>query len=233
MKAILRTEDIIKRFGKEQVIKGITFPVYEDSFIAILGPSGSGKSTLLNMLSGLIRPTQGKIWYGDQLLSAYSEAQSARFRRAEVGNIFQNYLLLDNLNAEENIKIGVCPNKPSLSLKGLTHILQIEDILNKFPSQLSGGQKQRVAIARAVIKNPSVLFCDEATGSLDEVNSKKVVELLHSLKSAFGMTILFTTHNRQIAQTTDRIITIKDGLIFNDRINQAPISSDAMIWGEI
>ena len=231
MEAILKAESITKYFGKEKVVKGISLTIYEDTFTAIVGPSGSGKSTLLNVLSGMMRPTNGTVRYGEELISAYSEGQLATWRRAEVGSVFQNYLLLDNLNAEENIKIGISPNKTSLSFDRLTHILQIDDILNKFPGQLSGGQQQRVAIARAVIKSPRLLFCDEATGSLDEAKSKKVVELLHRLKSTFGVTILFTTHNQQIAKTADRILTMKDGLIYNDIINENPISAGDMVWG--
>lgn len=231
MKTILKSENITKNYGKESVVKDISLDIYEDTFTAILGPSGSGKSTLLNIFSGLIRPTAGKVWYEDKIVSSYSESQLADWKRAEVGNVFQNYLLLNNLTAEENIKIGITPGKPPLAFDRLTRILEIDGILDKFPAQLSGGQQQRVAIARAVIKGPRLLFCDEATGSLDEANSKKVVELLHSLKSTFGVTILFTTHNRQIAETADRVLTIKDGLLCNDVINENPISADGMVWG--
>lgn len=231
MVTILNADDITKNFGKENVLKGISLSVYENTFTAILGHSGSGKSTLLNILAGQIRPTKGKVQYNNELISAYSEVQLADWKRAEVGIVFQNYLLLNNLTAEENIKIGINPAKVPLAFDRLTRILEINDILNKFPAQLSGGQQQRVAIARAVIKSPRLLFCDEATGSLDEVNSKKVVELLHNLKNTFGVTILFTTHNQQIAKTADRVVTIKDGLLFNDIINENPISASDMVWG--
>ena len=109
-------------------------------------------------------------------------------------------------------------------------MLQIEDLLDKFPGQLSGGQQQRVAIARAVIKKPEVLFCDEATGALDEENSKKVVELLHELKKRYGITILFITHNHQISYTADRVITIKNGKISHDYVNESPIEAKDMVW---
>lgn len=230
MEAILMADGVTKNFGNEKVIKGISLSVFENTFTAILGPSGSGKSTLLNILSGLMRPTGGKVRYGDKVISEYSEAQLADWKRAEVGNVFQNYLLLSNLTAEENIKIGISPGKTPLAFDRLIRILEIDNILNKFPSQLSGGQQQRVSIARAVIKCPHLLFCDEATGSLDEANSKKVVELLHTLKSSFGVTILFTTHNQQIAETADRVLTIKDGLLYNDRINDNPITPSKMAW---
>jgi len=231
MEAILRAENVTKDYGKEKVIKGISLDIYKDTFVAVLGPSGSGKSTLLNILSGLTQPTAGTVRYENKVITDYSEAQLADWKRAEVGNVFQSYLLLSNLTAGENVKIGISPSKTPLAFDTLTRMLEIDDILDKFPTQLSGGQQQRVAIARAVIKGPRLLFCDEATGSLDEANSKKVVELLHSLKSAFGVTILFTTHNGQIAETAERVLTIKDGLLHNDTVNENPISAGDMVWG--
>lgn len=231
MQVVMAAEGITKEFGTEKVIKGISLKIHENTFTVILGPSGSGKSTLLNILSGLIRPTNGRVMFGDEVVTDYNEARLADWKRAEVGNVFQNYLLLNNLTAEENIKIGINPSGTPIAFDRLTRILQIDDILKKFPAQLSGGQQQRVAIARAVIKCPRLLFCDEATGSLDEANSKKVVELLHSIKSTFGTTILFTTHNAQIADTANRVLTIKDGLLHRDMTNENPIPANEMVWG--
>lgn len=231
MQVVMAAEGITKEFGNEKVIKGISLKIHENTFTVILGPSGSGKSTLLNILSGLIRPTNGRVMFGDEVVTDYNEARLADWKRAEVGNVFQNYLLLNNLTAEENIKIGINPGGTPIAFDRLTRILQIDDILKKFPAQLSGGQQQRVAIARAVIKCPRLLFCDEATGSLDEANSKKVVELLHSIKSTFGTTILFTTHNAQIADTANRVLTIKDGLLHRDMTNENPIPANEMVWG--
>lgn len=230
MTPILNADNIVKDYGKEKILKGISLTIYKDTFTVILGPSGSGKSTLLNILSGITQPTTGTIRYEDKLVTNFTQSQLADWKRADVGNVFQNYLLLNNLTAEENIKIGICSGITPLAFDRLTHILEINDLLNKFPSQLSGGQQQRVAIARAVIKAPRLLFCDEATGSLDEANSKKVVELLHNLKATFGVTILFTTHNEQIAHTANRVLTIKDGLLYSDTTNKNPISANDMVW---
>lgn len=231
METIMKAENLTKDFGKEHVLKGITLAIHENTFTAILGPSGSGKSTLLNILSGLIKPTGGSVRCGDVIITDYSEKQLAGWKRRDVGNVFQDYLLLDNLTVQENIKIGISPHKPSLSIDRLVRILQLEELLHKFPAELSGGQQQRTSIARAVIKSPRLLFCDEATGSLDEKNSKNVVELLHNLQSTFGMTILFTTHNPQIAKTADRIITMKNGTIQSDVLNAHPIAARNMVWG--
>lgn len=228
--AIISAENITHNYGEQQILKGITLYVDEGSFTAILGHSGSGKSTLLNVLSGLLKPTGGTVKCNDTVITSLSATQLADWRRDFTGSIFQNYLLLNNLTAEENIQVGISPKAIPLDYERLVQLLEIDDILNKFPAQLSGGQQQRVAIARAVIKGTRLLFCDEATGSLDEDNSKKVVGLLHNLKKMFGVTVLFTTHNKQIAQTADRILTIKNGLIFGDVVNKNPISANEMVW---
>lgn len=233
MKVILSTDNIEKLFEKEKVLKGISLSVFENTFTAILGPSGSGKSTLLSVLSGQLRPTSGTVKCADKIICSFSEVEMAEWKRSEIGYVFQNYLLLNNLTVEENIKIGINPKKTPLSFDRLIHTLEIDDILDKFPTQLSGGQQQRVSIARAVIKCPSILFCDEATGSLDETNSKKVIEMLHELKNTYGITILFTTHNLQIAKTADRVLTIKDGMIYRDVINENPILPCNIGWGEL
>lgn len=231
MAVVLQAENIKKSFGREEIIKGISLEVEENTFTAVLGPSGSGKSTMLNILSGLMKPTSGTVSCDGRKVSEFSESRLADWKRNEVGHVFQNYLLLENLTVEENIRIGISHAKESFSFDRLVKILELEKVLKHFPTQLSGGQQQRVAIARAVIKCPKLLFCDEATGALDEKNSKKVVELLHQLKRELGVTILFTTHNQQIAKTADRIITIKDGRLYQDIINEAPIAAEEMIWG--
>lgn len=231
MAILLQAENITKSFEQEEVLKGISLDIEENTFTAVLGPSGSGKSTMLNVISGLMRPTSGIVKCDGKVVSEYSEAQLAEWKRNEVGHVFQNYLLLENLTVEENIKVGISHAKASFSFDRLVKILELENHLKHFPAQLSGGQQQRVAIARAVIKCPKLIFCDEATGALDEKNSKKVVELLHTIKRELGVTILFTTHNHQIAQTADRVITIKDGRLYKDIINTAPIAANEMVWG--
>jgi len=231
MNPILSAEQLTKNYGRENIIKGITLALYEGTFTAVLGPSGSGKSTLLQILSGMVKPDAGTVKYGDKVITSLSQTALADWKRNHIGYVFQNYMLLSNLTAEENIKIGISPKTAPLAMDRLTHILEIDRLLDKFPAQLSGGQQQWVAIARAVIKGARLLFCDEATGSLDEENSKKVVGLLHQLKNDYGVTILFTTHNKQIAQTANRVITIKDGFLYSDVENTNPISANDMIWG--
>lgn len=232
MQAILKAENLIKTFThKEKILKGIQLEIMPHTFTVMLGPSGSGKTTLLNILSGLTKPTSGHVYFNNMLITDFSNNQLADWKRDYTGNIFQNYLLLNNLTVRENIAIGISPHSKPISLESLAKLLELDTLLDKFPAQLSGGQQQRVAIARAVIKKPALLFCDEATGALDEANSKQVVALLQLLKMQFGITILFVTHNLQIAQTADRVLTIKDGLIYDDYLNKNPISAYDMVWG--
>lgn len=234
MKTVLKTENITKIYNNgEMVLRDITFEIKAGSFTAMLGQSGSGKSTLLNVISGLLKPTAGEVWFGGKRITGLSEEDLADWRRSSVGTIFQNYLLLNNLTVRENIEIGISAASSPLPFEELVRILEIDSLLGKFPAQLSGGQQQRTAIARAAIKKPDILFCDEATGALDEAGSKKVVQLLHSLKSTYGIAVLFVTHNLQIAETADRIITIKDGRLFHDKINENPISAGDMDWSSL
>ena len=229
---ILNDKNIKNDYNKnEEILKGIDFAVKEGTFTAILGHSGSGKSTLLNILSGMLKPSSGCVEFKGINVTKLKAGDLEDWVRNNVGIIFQNYLLLSNLTVKENIEIGLLPNAQSIPFNDLVNLLGIEQLLDKFPAQLSGGQQQRVAIARAVIKMPKLLFCDEATGCLDEKNSKAVVDLLHKIKRDFGVAILFTTHNFQIAETADRVITIKDGLMHNDQINKNPISAYDMVWG--
>ena len=235
MKTIIKAEGIYKTFQDEdEILKGVQLEVEENTFTVILGPSGSGKSTLLNIMSGMLKPTAGRVWFRGEEVTSLRENDLAKWKRNHVGNIFQNYLLLENLTVRENIVIGKrqkpTADEENLDFDELVKMLQIEDLLDKFPGQLSGGQQQRVAIARAVIKKPEVLFCDEATGALDEENSKKVVGLLHELKKRYGITILFITHNHQISYTADRVITIKNGQISHDYRNESPIEAKDMVW---
>lgn len=230
MRSILQAINVTKKFDQEEVLKGISIELNKNTFTAILGPSGSGKSTFIHILSGLLRPTSGNVFCEGVEISAQKETALADWKLKKAGYVFQNYLLLEHLTVEENIKIGLNKREEGFSFDRLVKLLELEQLLDKFPNQLSGGQQQRVAIARAVIKCPMLLFCDEATGALDEANSKKVVALLHRIKKEIGVTILFTTHNPEIAKTADRVLTIKDGRIVKDITNSNPITADQMIW---
>lgn len=230
MKSKITVENVSKVYSNnEQVLKGISMEIEENTFNVLLGQSGSGKSTLLNIMSGLLHPTSGKTVIDDDNINQLSEKKLADIRRNKISNIYQDYMLLPELTVKENIELG--KGKSNLDLKEVTDALGITALLNKYPSQLSGGQRQRVSIARAIIKKPEVLFCDEATGALDEENSKQVVKVLHDVKNKYGITIVFATHNLKISMTADRVITVKDGKIAKDVINSNPYSPLDINWG--
>lgn len=234
MENILNVKGVKKTYNlNETVLKNINLEIKENTFTVILGQSGSGKSTLLNIMSGLLHPDFGSVIYDDKDIFSLSEKSLSLLRRNDISNIFQNYLLLDDLTVEENIKLGLSDKNSNLSYEEIIKTLGIEKLTSKFPPQLSGGQKQRVSIARAVIKKPKILFCDEATGALDEKNSKQVVSLLHQIKNKYNITIIFTTHNLKISKTADRIIKLSDGNIISDSINSDPISALSLNWGAI
>lgn len=229
--SIISVYKVILEYKKgESILKGVSVDIEKGTFNAIVGPSGSGKSTLLNIMSGLLKPTKGKVLFDNKDITKFSDKEISDLKRNRIGMVFQNYYLLSYLTIEENIKVGLSPNGDNFSVDELAKLLGIADILKAFPTNVSGGQQQRAAIARAVIKKPDVLFCDEATGALDEENSKKVISLLHHIQKSMGITVVFITHNHEIAKTAHRIITIKNGEIFKDEINPNPINVEQMVW---
>lgn len=231
MTILLKAEKIGKRYSDQApALKNISLEIEQGEFTAIVGPSGSGKSTLLAAMSGLTKPSTGQIWYKENELTSWNAKQLSRFRRREMGQVFQAYHLLAYLTVEENITLGLPDAGKGYPLNELTDLLEIGDLLDRFPGQLSGGQQQRVAIARAIVKRPSILFCDEATGALDENSSKKVISLLHRIRETLGTTILFVTHNGEIARTAQRVITMNNGQIVRDVRNVRPIAPEEMAW---
>ena len=201
----------------------------ENSFVTIVGPSGSGKSTLMNIISGLQKPTSGDVILEGKSIVNLSKNELADIRAKKFGHIFQEYNLMQNLTVKENIYMGKT-NTEELSFDEIVETLGINKLLNKYPYEMSGGEQQRTSVARALIKKPKVIFCDEATGALDENNSKNVVSLLVDIKKRYGMTIVFVTHNLEIAKVSERIITMKNGIIFKDEINENPIDAQNMNW---
>ncbi len=230
MKNLIEVKGVSKSYSvQENVLKKIDLDIEENTFNVLLGQSGSGKSTLLNIMSGLLSPSSGATMIDNTDINHLNEKKLADIRRNRISNIYQDYMLLSELTVRENIELG--KGKDNIPLTELADSLGIGELLNKYPSQLSGGQRQRAAIARAVIKKPEVLFCDEATGALDEENSRQVVKLLHDLKEKYGITVVFATHNLKISMTADRIITLKDGRIEKDEINLNPRSPMDIDWG--
>ena len=227
MEKILRVENIEKYYGGRgnitKAINGITFDVYEGEYVGIMGASGSGKTTLLNCIATIDKVTGGNIFVKDKNLTEMKGKDLSRFRREELGFIFQDFNLLDTLTAYENIVLSLAINKiPSCLIdEKITHIakkLEIDGILDKFPYEISGGEKQRVASARAIIGDPTLILADEPTGSLDSKSARMLLDSLNVLNEKMSATILMVTHDSFTASYCKRILFIKDGKIFNELV---------------
>ncbi|RHB49683.1 ABC transporter ATP-binding protein [Exiguobacterium sp. AM39-5BH] len=212
-------------------LKEIELTIQDGTFVVILGPSGSGKSTLLNVISGLDTVTSGTITFGDTVLTDLSPEQMTAFRRDHLGFIFQQYNLLQNLTVQENIQIGADLSDCPLPIDELLEQVGLTSARDKYPYQLSGGEQQRVSIARSLSKNPTIVFCDEPTGSLDEDNSKRVLELLERLNKEYGKTVVVITHNTGISEMADDVIKMNSGRIIELTRNPTKRSARDIHWG--
>ncbi len=223
MEPVLKIESLKKYYGKSKsqtkALDGITFQVMPGEFLGIMGSSGSGKSTLLNCIATVIQPTGGSILMNGRPIQTLKGAALADYRGKEIGYLFQNFELLDNLTGRENILLPLSLHKVAEKegrkrLEQLTSYLEIQDVLQKFPAQMSGGQKQRVAAARALILNPGIVLADEPTGALDSKNAKALMEKLFGLNQNENATVLMVTHDSNAASYCRRILFIQDGVIF-------------------
>lgn len=222
---ILQVEGLTKSYGKgaakTEALRGITFDVLEGEFLGIMGASGSGKTTLLNCIATMLRPNSGKILLRGHDISQLSGSALSDFRGREIGYLFQEFELLDNLTARENITLplalhGVSAQNAQDAIQSLAQLLDITDTLDKFPHQLSGGQKQRVAAARALISDPDIVLADEPTGALDSKNSKTLMNKLSAINRQNNKTIMMVTHDPNAASYCSRILFIQDGCIFHE-----------------
>lgn len=211
-------------------LKNISFEANKGEMVAILGPSGSGKSTLLNILGGLDRASNGEVIFDNKNISELSDKELTKYRRDNVGFVFQFYNLIPNLTAYENIEVSAELNINSHNIDEILEAVGLLDKKNKFPQELSGGEQQRVSIARAIIKNPKLLLCDEPTGALDYTTSKEVLELLDKINKQYGTTIFIVTHNSAIASMCHRVIKLRGGEITNLRINEKRLPPKEVEW---
>lgn len=227
METILKIDNIEKYYGNKssltKAIDNISFEVGKGEFVSIMGASGSGKTTLLNCISTIDKVTTGKIYVGDNEITQLKGNKLNKFRREELGFIFQDFNLLDTLTAFENIALALSiQNVPSreieLRVRQTARELGIEDVLNKYPYQMSGGQKQRVASARAMITNPSLILADEPTGALDSKAARMLLDSMETMNVELNATILMVTHDAFTASYCKRILFIKDGKIFNELV---------------
>ena len=223
---LMRIENLCKIYGKGEnevkALDNVSFTVPKGQMLAVIGPSGSGKSTLLHILGGVDRPTSGKVYLDEQDVFAQDNKNLAIFRRRQVGLIYQFYNLIPVLDAEENITLPLIMDgrKPdSKHLDELLGMLQIKERCHHLPSQLSGGQQQRVSIGRALFTSPGVIHADEPTGNLDSKNSAEIIKLLRKSNRDYEQTMIIITHDENIALQCDRIITLSDGKIVSDKLN--------------
>ncbi len=230
MAAIIKIENLYKIYpvGKEKVVAlgGINLEIPKGQICCILGTSGSGKSTLLNQLAGLEKPTKGRVLIGGVNISALSEGQLAKFRQKNVGFIFQSYNLLQSYSALENVAMplmfrGIGKGLRNRRAKVILKQVGLGKRMHHKPAQMSGGQQQRVGIARAFVAKPKIVFADEPTGNLDTKTTKEVMELMVRLCRKNNQTLVLVTHDRELALYADRIITLIDGKVVDDRENRS------------
>ena len=242
METILRVESLKKYYGKKpnitKSLNGISFQVVKGEFLGIMGSSGSGKTTLLNCLATIIKPTDGSIQMQEKDLGQLKGSQLADYRGKEIGYLFQNFELLDNLTAKENILLPlslhkVDENESKVRLELLSQYLDISELLDKFPSQLSGGQRQRVAAARALILDPKIIFADEPTGALDSKNASILMQKLSEMNQVEETTILMVTHDSVAASFCNRILFIQDGKLFHEIRRDYPRESQEDFYHRI
>ena len=242
MDTILRVESLKKYYGKgpniTKALDSISFQVVKGEFLGIMGSSGSGKTTLLNCLATIIKPTDGSIQMQGKDLGQLKGNHLADYRGKEIGYLFQNFELLDNLTAKENILLPlslhkVDANESKVRLELLSQYLDISELLNKFPSQLSGGQRQRVAAARALILDPKIVFADEPTGALDSKNASILMQKLSEMNQMEKTTILMVTHDSVAASFCNRILFIQDGKLFHEIRRDYPRESQEDFYHRI
>lgn len=230
----LTVKDLKKSYGstsnKVEVLKGINFEVEKGEICVLLGPSGSGKSTLLNIIGGIDDADLGYVSIDSEKTKDMKEKELTRYRRKHLGYVFQMYNLIPNLTVRENIEVGAYLSDKALNTDEILNTLGLSDHADKKPNQLSGGQQQRTSIGRALIKNPDILLCDEPTGALDYNTSKDILKLIEDVNKKYGNTIIIVTHNDAIKNMADRVITLRDGRIRKNYVNDNKITAADLEW---
>lgn len=230
----LELSQIKRAFGegesRVEVLKGIDLQIEKGEFCVLLGPSGSGKSTLLNIIGGIDTADSGYISINGEKTADMNEKALTKYRRKHLGYIFQMYNLIPNLNIKENVEVGAYLSDSPLEVDELLKTLGLYEHRHKLPNQLSGGQQQRTAIGRALVKNPDILLCDEPTGALDYNTSKEILALIDDVHNKYGTTVVMVTHNDAIKNMADRVVSLRDGMIRKNYLNETKLTVDELEW---
>lgn len=231
---ILSAKDLCKTYGRGEAavhaLDKVSLDIYEGELLAILGSSGSGKSTLLNMLGGMDQPDSGSITIGGRELSSLRDRELTRYRREDVGFVFQSFNLIAELTARENVAMTADLSQDKGIVRDMLELVGLGAKLDSYPTQMSGGEQQRVSIARALAKNPRLLLCDEPTGALDYETGKQILIALEKLVRERGKTVVIVTHTQEIGRMADRSIRMRSGRIIDQTENPEPVSAELMEW---
>lgn len=229
---LYKLENVTKKYknNENHALNKVNLEIEEGEIVVILGPSGSGKSTMLNILSGIDNVTKGKVFFKGKDITKLKEKELTRYRKDNLGFIFQSYNLVSNLTIRENVELGSELSDNPLDISEIIKEVELLNHMNKYPYQLSGGQMQRVAIARALVKNPSVLFCDEPTGALDEKTGKNVLKLLQDINKKYHTTMIIVTHNPSIADMANKVIKMNSGEVKEIYINKKTKEALDLRW---
>ncbi|MCU9807239.1 ABC transporter ATP-binding protein [Paraclostridium sp. AKS46] len=234
MKNYIKFENVKKTYTMGEVeinaLDGVDFSIDKGELVIIVGASGAGKSTILNILGGMDSSTDGVVIVDSKNISNYNDKELTKYRRHDIGFVFQFYNLVQNLTAIENVELATQICKNPLNPKQVIESVGLCHRKNNFPSQLSGGEQQRVAIARALAKNPKLLLCDEPTGALDYNTGKSILKVLQDTNKTLGVTVVIITHNMAIAPMGDKVITVRNGKVHKVEKNEAPIPIERIEW---
>ncbi len=227
-------KNVVKEYVMGQItiraLDNASFSINKGELVCILGPSGAGKTTCLNILGGMDNVTSGEVIVDNNVISNLSDKQLIKYRRLDIGFVFQFYNLVQNLTALENVELAVQLCDDHLSPEKVLKSVGLENRMNNFPAQLSGGEQQRVAIARAIAKSPKLLLCDEPTGALDYNTGKQILKLLQDTARKNKMTVIIITHNSAIAPMADKVIKFKNGKVENVIYNDKPLDIAKIEW---
>ena len=232
-KVLLSVRDVKRQFKNgdqiTQVLKGVNLDVYEGEFLVLLGESGCGKSTLLNIIGGMDKADSGTITYLNKDVSSLKGEQLTKYRRDNIGYIFQSYNLMPNLNAGQNLQLIGELVKDPMDVEEALDLVGLKAKKKSYPSQLSGGQQQRISIARALIKKPRLILADEPTAALDYTTSIEVLSVLENVLKQ-GTTLLMVTHNEEITRMADRVVRMRDGRTYEVTVNRHPVHAQELVW---